>query len=265
MPLLNYKISCQATANQTNQTLVLIHGLFGSMDNLNMVARTLSQYFQVVSVDVRNHGSSFHQNSMSYDEMAQDVILLLDHLKIKQAHFLGHSMGGKIAMQIALNHSDYVNKLVVADIAPVAYPPHHTQIMQGLQAIDLANVEKRSDADKQLAPYVPEQGVRQFLLRNLVIAKQADGSSKASFKCALDYIVNCYSQIMVGYQGEQQFSGAVLFIKGANSNYLTSEQQPVIHQLFPNASAKIIADTGHWLHAEKSQVFNQIALHFLQD
>ena len=241
--------------------IVLIHGLFGSLENLNRVAKHLSHHFCVTSIDVRNHGSSYHQQGMSYSELAQDVIALLNVLSIKSCHFLGHSMGGKIAMQIALSNPQRVNKLIVADIAPVEYPAHHLTIIKGLQTIDLTKVHKRKDADKQLAHYVEELGVRQFLLRNLVLNEQG----KFQFKCSLTNIEQGYPQIMTRneVQEGQQFKGMTLFIKGANSDYILAKHQSTITALFPNAKAKIIQGAGHWLHVEKTTAFNKIVMDFL--
>ncbi len=253
--LLNYQQHGQG------EHIILIHGLFGSLENLNMVAKRLSNDYCVTSVDVRNHGNSFHQQGMSYTELAQDVINLLDELSIDYCHLLGHSMGGKIAMQIALSNPQRVSKLLVADIAPVEYPPHHLTIIEGLQAIDLTKVQKRKDADNQLASYVEDTGVRQFLLRNIVINEQ----KQFQFKCNLNNIKQGYQQIMQANftQDGQPFTGKTLFIKGGNSNYITAKHQNTIATLFPNAKAKIIQNAGHWLHAEKTVVFNKIVTNFL--
>lgn len=253
MPLLNFKQSGQGL------DLILIHGLFGSMDNLNMVSRVLSKSYRVTNIDVRNHGDSFQINNMEYTELAQDVVKLMDHLNIVNAAILGHSMGGKIAMQIALDHGHRVTKLMVADIAPVTYPAHHLHIIEGLNAIDLSKVKNRKDADQQLSKYVDDAGVRQFLLRNLIKNTKGD----YYFKCALKYISNCYPQIMLGYQGDNNYQGDTLFIKGGNSDYIKAEHREIIIQLFPHSQAKIINGTGHWLHAEKSVVFNKIVSDFL--
>ena len=241
--------------------IVLIHGLFGSLENLNMVAKNLSQHYCVTSVDVRNHGSSFHQEGMNYTDLAQDVVNLLDALSIESCHVLGHSMGGKIAMQIALTSPQRVNKLLIADIAPVEYPAHHLTIIKGLQSIDLTQVKKRKDADNQLANYVDEIGVRQFLLRNIATNDQG----LFQFKCNLNNIEQGYQQIMKAHdtQHGQQFNGKALFIKGGNSDYIKAEHQNIITELFPNAKAKIIQGAGHWLHAEKTIAFNKVVLDFL--
>lgn len=252
MALLNFQMRGEG------QPLVLIHGLFGSLENLGMVAKPLSEHYQVISVDVRNHGNSFHENSMNYSELAFDVIQVLDHLEITQADFLGHSMGGKIAMQIALSFPERVKKLIVADIAPVSYPAHHQQIIEGLQSLDLSTLGSRKAADEQLAHYVDNVGVRQFLLRNL-----STNNGQLSFKCNVNFIANCYPQIMKAFSPELRFIGQTLFIKGGNSDYITLEHREIIGQHFPNSKAKIIAGAGHWLHAEKTTAFNKIVQDFL--
>lgn len=252
MSLLNYQIRGEG------QPIVLIHGLFGSLENLGMVAKPLSEDYQVISVDVRNHGNSFHENSMAFEELATDVINVLEHLTIERSHFLGHSMGGKIAMQIALLYPEKVNKLIVADIAPVHYPPHHQKILDGLLALNFSTLESRKAADEQLAQYVEELGVRQFLLRNLTTK-----GGQLSFKCNLPFIAHCYPQIMSAFDSHLQFSGETLFIKGGNSDYITSEHREIIGQHFPKSKAKIMAGVGHWLHAEKPTAFTKIVKDFL--
>ncbi|NQZ83612.1 MAG: alpha/beta fold hydrolase [Colwellia sp.] len=238
--------------------ILLIHGLLGSLENLNMVAKGLKDNYTVTSVDVRNHGNSFHENNMDYAVLAQDIINTMESLNIKNAHVLGHSMGGKIAMQLALSFPEKVNKLLVADIAPVTYPPHHNHIISGLKSLDLKNIKSRKEADKQLANFVDEASIRQFLLRNLT---PNDGSF--SFKCNIEFISNCYHQVMQAYSGLATFTGDTLFIKGGNSDYILAEHRAVIKKLFPNSKAKIIQGTGHWLHAEKTVAFNKIVNDFL--
>ena len=253
--LLNYQQLGQG------EHVILIHGLFGSLENLNMVAKTLAKQYCVTSIDVRNHGNSFHQPDMSYEELAKDIIKLLDSLAIKQCHMLGHSMGGKIAMQVALTHSDRIQNLIIADIAPVKYPAHHLEIIKGLQAIELDKVHKRKDADNQLADYVDNASVRQFLLRNIAINKEGD----FAFKCNLNNIAQGYQQIMqaIELSENQAFTGSTLFIKGGDSDYILPVHQSAISTMFPNAKAKIIQSAGHWLHAEKTIAFNKIVLDFL--
>jgi esterase len=238
--------------------IILIHGLFGSLENLAMIAKALKDNYRVTSIDVRNHGASFHKNDMSYPNLAKDVIEVLDHLAIKNAHFLGHSMGGKIAMQIALYYGNRVNSLMIADIAPVKYPANHQQIINGLQAINLDKITSRKDADQHLANFVDEPSIRQFLLRNLAITEHG-----LQFKCNLEYIAKGYVQIIEALEGEKQYLGDTLFIKGGNSDYILAEHKEKITTHFPHSKAKVIQGAGHWLHAEKSIAFNKIINDFL--
>lgn len=239
-------------------SIILIHGLFGSLENLGMIAKSLKEHYHVISVDVRNHGQSFHENSMSYNELAQDVINVMDDLGITSSHILGHSMGGKIAMQLALSHPERIKKLIVADISPIAYPPHHERIINGLKSLDFNNISTRKEADQQLSNAVETTSVRQFLLRNLTTTNK-----KLHFKINLDNIAHCYPQIMSGFTVEHNHNGDTLFIKGGDSDYIQAEHRDIIKTLFPNSSAKIIQGTGHWLHAEKPVIFNKIVTDFL--
>ncbi|MEW6991208.1 alpha/beta fold hydrolase [Colwelliaceae bacterium 6441] len=252
MAILNYQ------QNGTGQNIMLIHGLFGSLDNLNMVSKGLCENYCVTNVDVRNHGFSFHENNMSYENLAQDIIDTLDHLNIASTHILGHSMGGKIAMQVALDFPDRINSLIVADISPIQYPEHHNQIIEGLQSINLSLINNRKQADEQLSHYVKDIGVRQFLLRNLHKVNE-----RFAFKCNLAFIAQCYPQIIQGYKGVKTFNKPTLFIKGGNSDYISIDHRPIINQLFPMSKAKIIQGAGHWLHAEKTIAFNKTVTNFL--
>ena len=253
--LLNFVIKGNTNSDKK---IVLIHGLFGSLENLNMVANHFTEDYMVISIDARNHGKSFHHHSMSYKEMANDVIKVLDHLNIQQCFLLGHSMGGKIAMQCALDNQSRIKALIVADIAPVNYPPHHNVIIDGLKSINLSQIGSRRDADEKLSQYVEEPGVRQFLLKNLVKTDLG-----FVWRVNIDNIANDYNSIAEGFTPPSLYNGPTLFVKGGNSNYITAEHQQIIKQLFPLASAKIIQGAGHWLHAEKTVAFNKIVSNFI--
>lgn len=239
------------------QSVVLLHGLFGSGDNLGALARELAPEYRVVSVDLRNHGRSPHSASMTLGELAGDVLAVLDDLGITSAHLVGHSLGGKVAMQLALTAAARVDHLVSADIAPVRYAPHHQQIIAGLRAVDLEQLHQRGDADAPLAQFVDELPVRQFLLKSLY-------RDEAGFhwRFNLPALINGYEEILAAPTGTP-FEGPTLFIKGELSDYLLPEYEPAIRALFPNCSVKIINGTGHWLHGEKPQVFNKLVKRFL--
>ena len=254
--LLYTHISGQATAGQP--PLVLLHGLFGSYENLGVVERSLSEQFQVINIDVRNHGRSFHSDEMTYPLMADDLLQTLDSLHINSVNLLGHSMGGKLAMAFALAQPQRVSKLILADIAPVAYPARHNTIFAGLNAVDLTAISSRNEADAKLADYIDEPGVRQFLLKSLL--KQDD---KFSWRFNLAALQKNYRQLIGAPLVNGCYNGPTLFIKGGESDYILPEHKAQIMRLFPQAQAKVIQGTGHWLHAEKPAVFTKLVKDFL--
>lgn len=237
--------------------VILLHGLFGMGDNLLALAKVLEKNYTVYRLDLRNHGRSSSEKTMSLPEMADDVRAWMDEQGIERMNFVGHSLGGKVAMQLALTWPERVNKLVVADIAPVEYPPHHSDVLEGLQKVELSTLSSRRDADQVLSRFIEESGVRQFLLKSLYKNDQG-----FHWRFNLDVIVTAYDHLRQGVSGES-FLNPVLFIKGENSKYIRAENQSVIKQLFPNFDFKVIQDTGHWLHAEKPAVFNRLVERFL--
>ncbi|CAI3799344.1 alpha/beta fold hydrolase [Rheinheimera sp. MM224] len=240
------------------QAIVLIHGLFGSYENLGVIARALAGQWQVVNLDMRNHGRSDWHDSMSYALMAEDVKDTLDHLGLEQVILLGHSMGGKIAMEFALRYPERVNKLILADISPVQNRPRHLEILSALDGIDLNNLQSRQQADQQLALSITETGVRQFLLKSL---HKEDDHFRWRFN--IKALIANYQQLLEAPPSKGPYTGPTLFIKGAESDYLLPEHQSLIQQLFPPSKAKVIMGTGHWLHAEKPVAFTKIVTDFL--
>jgi len=240
------------------QAIVLIHGLFGSYENLGVIARALAGQWQVVNLDMRNHGRSDWYDTMSYALMAEDVKDTLDHLGLDQVILLGHSMGGKIAMEFALRYPDRVNKLILADISPVQNRPRHLEILSALDGIDLNNLQSRQQADQQLALSITETGVRQFLLKSLY---KEDDHFRWRFN--IKALIANYQQLLEAPPSKGPYTGPTLFIKGAESDYLLPEHQSLIQQLFPHSKAKVIMGTGHWLHAEKPVAFAKIVTDFL--
>lgn len=246
--------------NGQGEPVVLLHGLFGHSQNLAGIAKALEADFQVINLDLRNHGASPHANLHTYSLMAQDVIETLAPLNFDKINVLGHSMGGKVAMQLALTYPENINKLMIEDIAPVTYPERHNAIFEGLLAIDLAQLSNRKQADTTLAQYVDDINVRRFLLSNLT---KADGQWQ--WKVNLPALVEQYTEIcQFNPPDHSKFTGETLFIKGGSSDYIQTQHQEIIQQKFPNAQAKIIQAAGHWIHAEKSSIFNKVILDFLQ-
>ncbi len=240
--------------------LIILHGLFGSSDNWMTIGRKLSENFKVYLVDQRNHGDSPHSDTHNYEVMAADLKeFILEH-KIENPHIMGHSMGGKTAMQFAVTNPELYDKLIVVDIAPKAYPVHHDTILEGLKNIKLNKLKSRNDADKALAEYVPIKGVRQFLLKNLT----RDENKNFVWKINLDVIEESIEAVSKGLEEHLATEKDTLFIGGSESNYINSEDHIVIINFFPNAKVKMIEGAGHWIHAEKPEEFLEVVMDFLK-
>lgn len=240
--LLNYKLTGEGP------TIVLIHGLFGNLDNLGLLARDLEVDHQILSIDLRNHGLSFHSEQHTYHQMAEDLYQLLLHLQLDKATILGHSMGGKVAMRFAAEHPEYVDKLLVLDMAPVAYPERkHDNVFAALNAVLATPPASRSEAMALLAEHIEMEGVRQFLGKSLY-RKDSNLTWRFNVKAIGDNYWN-----ILGWDPIEKSHIPTLFLKGANSDYLTEQHQSLIQEQFSNAKAHVIANTGHWLHAEKPQ------------
>lgn len=240
--------------------LLLIHGLFGMGDNLAMVARPMSEHFEVHSLDLRNHGRSPRAPSMTFTEMAGDVLDYMNSRQIEKAHVLGHSLGGKVAMQLALMHPERISHLVVADIAPVTYHQRgHDDVFAALKAVDLSSIGSRKEAELSMVPHLEEAGVRQFILKNLY--RLDDG--RFDWRINVEVLEQCYDQMREGVTPDGCFKGETLFIKGENSPYIQEKHRETILQLFPSAEIEVVAGAGHWLHAEKPDAFNTLVKSFL--
>lgn len=244
--------------------LIILHGLFGSLNNWGWHSKELATGFAVYGLDLRNHGASPHSDEMSYQAMAADVLEFMDQQQIAHAAVIGHSMGGKVAMQLALTAADRIDRLLVVDIAPVNYPANsggHQEVFAGMESIDLATLRSRSEADSQLVKFVEEAGVRQFLLTNLI----KNENSGYHWRLNLSALKAGYGDLRTMPENNKPFTKDTLFVKGELSNYIIEANQAEIARLFPNAKVKLIMGAGHWLHAEKPQLFNKIALNFLSE
>lgn len=250
--LLHYQVNHLATDKPWT---VLIHGLFGDADNLANLRRHLKARHNVISIDLPDHGQSPWLEAFSLRQAVDGITAVLDDADVKQASIVGHSLGGKVAMLFALAHPERVQSLVAADIAPVSYARRHDTVFAGLNNVELAHIGSRQEADTAMAEHIAEPGVRQFLLKSLV--KADDGSWHWRFN--LSGLQQHYDAI-IGWPDdvEATYEGPVLFVKGGESDYLTSDHRSQVARYFPNARAHIIDGAGHWLHAEKPQAFNAI-------
>jgi len=242
------------------QPLIILHGLFGSSDNWLTLGKRFAEFFHVFIIDQRNHGQSFQSDEFSYELMASDLVEFYQENNLNSAHVLGHSMGGKTAMEFAVNNAILIDKLIVADIGPKAYPPHHQTILKGLFSIDLGKLQSRKEADTLLSNYIPEIGVRQFLLKNLT-----RNSNGFAWRINLEGIAKNIEEVGKGINQNAHFSERSLFVRGGNSDYVLDGDFNQIHSIFKNATIATIANAGHWLHAEQPEQFMALSLEFLNN
>ncbi|MFQ6404456.1 alpha/beta fold hydrolase [Methylophilus sp. 'Pure River'] len=237
------------------QPLVLLHGLFGSADNWGSIAKHFSQHYQVISVDLRNHGRSPHSDSQTYAEMADDLLEVLNTLGLAQIHLLGHSLGGKVAMQFATQYPEKVSKLIVVDMAMRTYPDRYTQLMDHMLAVNLSQMASRNEVDNALKNSIANLRVRQFLLTNLV--KTED---QLQWRINLPALKANYATLIAALA--VHFDPPSLFIRGERSDYVQDSDIIELQQHFPQAEF-VILPTDHWVHAEQPQLFIQAVEAFL--
>lgn len=255
MSAVNYQIHSDS---EHKPWLMLIHGLFGSLDNLSALRRQFTDSFQVISIDLPDHGKSAFTPSISFEVYAELISTLLNGLGINQLTLIGHSLGGKVAMQLALNHTEKVSRLVVLDIAPVKYSARHNKVFEGLNNVDLKQITSRKEADIALSRYVEESSTRQFLLKSLYNQNQS-----WNWRFNLKQLQHDYRMISEAITSDTPFTGPVLFIKGEHSDYILPQHKQAVLQLFPNSEYKMVSGTGHWLHAEKPELCSKIISAFL--
>lgn len=239
--------------------LIILHGFLGASDNWRAMSKRLAAQCKVYSLDLRNHGASPHSPVMDYAAMADDVREFFASENIDRAHLLGHSMGGKVAMQFALDNASYIDGLVVVDIAPKAYPPAHKPMLAALKALELANCKTYSDADRALAGNIPEPQVRQFLITNL-----ARGTDALFYwRIGLEEIIANYDALSEAVSADSNVATRTCFIRAGRSNFIADDDIPEIRERFPNALVVTIADAGHWVHIDAADEFFRIVSGFL--
>ena len=262
--------------------LIILHGLFGSSDNWQTLGNKFAEYrscifpdgFEVFLVDQRNHGRSPHSDSWNYQVMSKDLNELIDDNKIKNPIIIGHSIGGKVAMKFALEHPEKIYRLVIVDIAPKNYPESHGDILKALKSVDLEKLDSRSDAEKRLSKYIKDFSTLQFLLKNLYwhSALRSTGvdedikEKKLAWRFNLKVIyenINMAREAIHGLAMPKP-SFSVLFLRGEKSNYIMDSDINLIKELFPGAILKIIANAGHWIHADQPKTFFDEIIQFAE-
>lgn len=256
--VLHSKIEGQGNPN----TIIIIHGFLGMSDNWKSIASKLStDQFEVHSVDVRNHGRSFHSEDFTYEIMAEDIKNYCDTHNITNTNILGHSMGGKIAMTFSTTYPEYVNNLIIADIGPKPYPPHHQNILAGINAVDFSKITSRNEVDSLLSEHIKEIGTRQFLMKNLY----RETPTAFNFRFNRKVLTEKIDEIGKGLDDRVIYFGKTLFVRGALSAYILDEDFDAIKRQFPEANFATINQAGHWLHAENPTAFYDTLVHFIQN
>lgn len=236
--------------------LLVLHGFLGMSDNWRSMGKRWANHFEVHLIDLRNHGRSFNSVAFSYSDMATDLVKYCIHYQLEQVIVLGHSMGGKLAMHYASSNPEQVEKLIVADIAPKVYTPHHDQILKGLMDLNTFPPESRTDADQRLSNFVEDQTTRSFLLKNLY--RKSDGYA---LRVNVEVLKEKLAEVMKAPFGN--YYGPTLFLSGENSNYILPDDRIKIKNRFPNSTIKVISKAGHWLHTENPIAFESAVMNFL--
>ena len=241
---LNYKVYGKG------DPVIILHGLFGTLDNWRTIAGKLENNFTLFLIDQRNHGRSPHDPNMSIQYMADDLYHFMDDHSILSAHIVGHSMGGKTAMQFAINHPEKVNKLAVIDIAPKKYPAGHDEIFKALFAVDLEKIQSRSEAEEAMRPHIYREDVLLFLMKNLT-RNEAGGFE---WKMNLPVLYQNYASLIDQIEHDQPHLGDTLFIRGEKSDYILDQDFHNIRDIFPRSKVVTIPQAGHWVHAEQADL-----------
>lgn len=239
---------------------LILHGFLGMSDNWKTLGKEFSEAgYQVHLIDQRNHGRSPHSKEFNYLLLAKDVKEYVDTHNLDECILLGHSMGGKTAMTAASLFPNLFEKLIIVDIAPKYYPPHHQQILEGLTAVNNAELSSRGDAEDLLSNYVKEAAVRMFLLKNL----HWKTKGKLALRMNLEALIENIEELGQALPQDYSFNKPTLFINGGKSDYITSEEEPLIKKHFPAAEIKTISNAGHWVHAENKEAFYKAVMQFL--
>jgi len=239
--------------------IIILHGLFGSLDNWQSFAKGLASDYMVYTVDQRDHGKSPHTDEFNYHLLAEDLHMFMEKNWIFSSHIIGHSMGGKVAMQFAANYPDMVEKMVIVDIAPKKYLPGHDEIFKALFSLDLGTIKDRRQADAFLADKVVDLGIRAFLLKNL----KRDKEGRFHWKMNLDLLSKNYENIISSLEASDKIEVPTLFVGGEHSSYIQEEDKKLINEIFLNPTFAEVKDAGHWVHADKPEDLMKLLVDFI--
>lgn len=251
------KLKCKSFGR--GEPVIILHGLFGALDNWQTFAKELADNHSVYILDQRNHGRSPHTEEMNYLLMAEDLRHFMESRWIHKAHLIGHSMGGKVAMQFALEYPDMVDKLIVVDIGPGRYPPRHKDIFAGLNLLATTELKDRRMAEGLLEPLIPYRSVRQFLLKNL--CRKKEGGYR--LKLNLPAIERNYHALVGEVVSDHTYENPALFIRGSESLHILPKDEQEIKDLFPQAAMETIRGASHWVHSDKPDELMELVRNFL--
>lgn len=252
---LNYKVF-----GDVGEDIIIIHGLLGSLDNFQSIAKQLSETYRVWLLDMRNHGRSFHSEEMNYEVMVEDVHEFMKSNQLAHAHLIGHSMGGKVAMNFALTYPELVNDLIIIDIGPKKYEGDHQVILKTMKDISLNDFSERSEIEEKISEKIHSQKIVQLMMKNL-------GRDQNTFfwKPNVEVILKNYRLLMDTMPKHQIFNGKTVFIKGENSDYIEVDELEDFRKYFSEAQMMIVPNSGHWVHADQPEVFLQLLFKILNN
>lgn len=251
---LNYR-----EAGEGPRSIIILHGLFGMSDNWMTLARKIGEKFRVIVPDMRNHGQSPHSDSWDYKAMAEDVVELIEDLDLEWPVILGHSMGGKVAMKLAVTNPEIMSKLIVADIAPRYYPVGHQLILDALKSVDFGLANSREDVETVLADKITNPGIRLFLMKNLGRDNEKELKWKFNLNVIAEKIDNAGEEIRI----KTPINIPTLFIRGALSDYIRQNDISEIEEKFDDVKVETLDDAGHWLHADQPLGFMKMVEDFI--
>ncbi|QVY65080.1 alpha/beta fold hydrolase [Polaribacter sp. Q13] len=249
-----------STIKGEGKPLLILHGYFGMSDNWKTLGNQFAKDYQVHLIDQRNHGRSFHEDEFNYEVLVEDLYNYIQHYQLEKVDIIGHSMGGKTAMLFAVTYPELVDKLIIVDISPRMYQPHHNAILAALNSIDFSLENTRTLVDKKLSGLIPDFGVRQFLLKNVYWKEKG----QLAFRFNLESLTENNAEIGEALPSFTVFEKETLFLKGEKSEYITKEEKPIIEAHFPNSRIVEIKNAGHWLHAENPKQFYAEVSEFLK-
>ncbi len=239
--------------------LLILHGYFGMGDNWKSLGNKFAENFEVHLIDQRNHGRSFHSDEFDYELLVEDLYNYILHYNLEKVHLLGHSMGGKVVMLFAVTYPELVDKLIIADIGPKYFKPHHQNILAALNAVNFSIQNTRNKIEDVLKIYISEPGILQFLLKNVFRKTK----NQLAFRFNLQSLTENNSEVGAALPSFTHFDGETLFLKGENSNYILEEDISLITAHFSNSKIVTVKNAGHWLHAENPTQFYHEVVSFL--